>query len=115
MRYHPVTIIGLIITCLATIFYVYVSLEELLANQATVPFLFLMLLLLMVAVAIIGWFTPDGIVILTAFCGVMLSTYNGVNADRENWLPALVTGTPFILAAILIYVGVKILERAQSE
>lgn len=115
MKLHPLTIIGALLATLATAFYVYVGAQEFLGNQATISFLFMGLLLLMILVAIFTWFKPGPMPICLAFVGIMLSTYNGVGAEGEAFLPAILSGTPFILAAILVLIGVKLSQRRADE
>lgn len=105
MKLHPLTIIGALLATLATAFYVYVGAQEFLGNQATISFLFMMLLLAMILVAIIVWFKPAPMPLWLAFIGIMLSTYNGVSAQGDVFLPALFTGLPFIVASILVLIG----------
>ncbi len=108
MKLHVLTIIGALISALATVFYVYLAGREFLGGQGTLPFLFLALLLGMVSVSIFTWFKPEPMPIWLAFVGIMLSTYNGSKALGDEFLPALLTGVPFMVAAILVLIGEKI-------
>ncbi len=111
MKLHPLTIIGALLATLATTFYVYVGVQEFVSNQATIPFLFMGLLFLMILFTLITWFKPAPMPLCLAFVGIMLSTYNGVNAQGDAFLPALFTGLPFIIAAILVLIGVRLSQN----
>lgn len=115
MKLHPLTIVGAIIASLATGFYIYVGAQEFIGGEATIPFLFLALLAAMVVVSIATWFKPEPLPLGLAFVGIMLSTYNGSSARGDEFLPALLSGLPFIIAAILVWAGVRLRQKVKGK
>ncbi len=107
MKLHPLTLTGALMASWATAFFVYLGVRELFGSTASIPFLFLALLLGMVLISLFTWFKPEPMPIWLAFIGIMLLTYNGAKARVDEFLPALLTGLPFILAAILVQIGEK--------
>lgn len=107
-KYNAWIIIGMSLATAAMIFYWIFSIDAAMTSVTGVPVIFMGLLLLTVIVTVTGWVNPSVASLLLLFTGVMLSTYNGVNASREDFVPSLLIGTPFVLSALLVFIGEKI-------
>ena len=111
LKYNPWSLVGLIISTVSGIFFWIYLLSEMFTNVTGAPIIFVILLVLIAVVILVSWINPPVAPLLLSFVGVMLSTYSATTSGRYDFLPSLSLGLPFLIAALLVAVGNKLLPQ----
>lgn len=114
-KYHPLSLVGLILGSGAGILLWAYLLNEGLTSATGEPLIFVGLLIIVAIAIIVSWAKPAVGPLLFVFAGVMLSTYSASTANRYQLLSSLILGVPFIITALLIYSGNAIRDRKNSS
>ncbi|GEM_PF-1953276 len=110
MRYHWISIIGLLLATAAGVFFWWFLITEGLISSGGAPIIFILLLVIIGVSVVVGWAAPDAGILLLIFAGAMLSTYSATTSGRYDLIPGLLMGTPFIVAAILLAIGERLTD-----